>query len=101
MTAYFNYIFAFVSAHIAISIFIVFVRIRPALGLTKDSNIEGKGFTKAINLFAAYAEKLRGENRLSWEYYYAKLFPYLHLVTLVLIAAVIVDVGLKSFRNDG
>ncbi len=100
MAAYFNYIFAFVGAHMAIAIFLVFTRIMPKLGLTRDSKIEGNGFTKAMNLFSAYATRLGEEKQRSWDYYYARLFPYLHLLALALIAAVIVDVGLRNLDGQ-
>ena len=84
----------------ALAVFLVFTRAIPKLGLTPDSKIEGNGFTKVMNLFSAYATRLDEEKQQSWDYYYARLFPYLHLLALALIAAVIVEVGLKNLSGQ-
>ena len=84
-----------------IAAFFVFNRIVPRLGLTKESKIEGNGFTKVMNLFATYAAELDKDRQRSWDYYYARLFPFLHMLALLLIAAVIIDVGLRNLRGGG
>lgn len=83
----------------AIAALILFTRVVPKLGSTSNSKVEGNGFIKVVNLFAAYADRLREERQLAWDYYYARLFPFLHLLAMLLIAAVIVDVGLKQLRG--